>query len=666
MAKIQPTTQSIYALVQKSVNQYVFLKTTISKYVEYSQYETIETVDAYLNSKHISGEKDSLGRDKPFFNIVTAAVNIWYRATQIDRKDIRITATKSSDTVAAFLANVKLQEWMKKERFGVFLKEWGRGLARYGSVVIKFVEKNGRLHIEIIPWNRLVTDVVEFDNAPVIERLYFTPAQLLREKGYDQVQVEALIKAAKTARKDLQGQNKDTKSDFIEVFEVHGELPLSMLTGNAKDDNKYQQQMQVISYVAKNTSGSNGEEYDNFVLAKGREEKPIYMITHLIKEDGRTVAIGAVENLFQAQWMTNHSVKAIKDQLDTASKLVFQTADPDFVGMNILTNVENGDILYHNGAPLTQVANTSHDITSLQNFANQWQMLGQSINSTTDAISGKTPPSGMAYRSVQIANQESHSLFEVMTESKALALEDMLREYIIPFIKRTELANSDEISAILSEYEIKQIDPLYINSEVIKRANAHVVSQFHNNAPDQQIQPPDTDAITQQVQGELSQQGNKRFYKPSDITDKQWAEIIGNIEWTSEIDIAGEDTDKNEVMTTLTTVLQTIATNPAVLQDENGRLLFNKILQASGDVSPLELAPAPAPQPQSQKNNNKVIESLNYKDAPDDIKRQMEQQAGFKPSTEGSTTAATPGTPAPVPPGQSMPSTATAQPVGAT
>lgn len=660
MAKNQPTTQSIYSLVQKTVKQYVNLETTISKYVQYSQYETIETIDAYLNSKHISGEKDSLGRDKPFFNIVTAATNIWYRATQIDRKDIRITAAKSSDTVAAFLANVKLQEWMKKERFGVFLKEWGRALARYGSTVVKFVEKGGTLHVEVIPWNRLVTDVVEFDNGPVIEKLFFTPAQLLKQKGYDQQQVEALILAARTARKDLQGQNKDTKNDFIEVYEVHGQLPVSMLTGLVKDDSKYTQQMQVISYVAKNTSSDGVTEYDNFVLAKGREPKPVHMITHLIKEDGRTVSIGAVENLFQAQWMTNHSMKAIKDQLDTASKIVYQTADPDFVGQNILTNVENGDILYHNNSPLTQVANTSHDITSLESFSNQWKALGQEINSTTDAIAGKTAPSGTAYRAVQIANQESHSLFEVMTESKALALEDMLREYIIPFIKRTELANSDEISAVLSDYEITQIDPLYIKSEVVKRSTAHVVSQFYNNAHDQQIVPPDHDAIAGQVKGELAQQGNKRFYKPSDITTKQWKDILEDIEWKCETDIAGEDINKADIMTSLTTVLQTIATNPSVLQDPNGRLLFNKILRASGDVSPLELT-ATQPQPPQAPAQKPPLESINYKDLLPDLQAQMAAQAGLKPTAPA---PATPGTPPVVPPGQSTPQTT--QPVGAT
>ena len=53
-------------------------------------------------------------------------------------------------------------------------------------------------------------------------------------------------------------------------------------------------------------------------------------------------------------------------------------------------------------------------------------------------------------------------------------------------------------------------------------------------------------------------------------------------------------------MTTLTTVMQTVAANPAVLQDPNMKMLFNKILEMTGQVSTIELStqalPTQAPQ----------------------------------------------------------------------
>jgi len=255
------TQETVPQLVQRLETQYKTGETTISEYVSWSLKDNTDKIDAYLNSKHTSGEKDSKNRDKPFFNIVTAAVNIWYRATDIDRKNIKITATNTKEVIPAFLASVHLQNWMKRENFGSFLNEWGRTLARYGSAVVKFVKKDGRLVPSVVPWNRLIVDQIELDNAPVIEVLDLTEDQLRQNPAYDQDMVDELCNA-KEARETLDGTKKDTKSDFIRVYEVHGMLPLSMLkTAQNKrvtkaDNETYVQQMHLISFVGGDKKGS--------------------------------------------------------------------------------------------------------------------------------------------------------------------------------------------------------------------------------------------------------------------------------------------------------------------------------------------------------------------------------------------------------------------------
>src|SRR5438067_1726913 len=71
------------------------LGTLTSKYVTNDLYDDISKIYAYLESKHWTGETDSLNRDKPFFNIVLSARNIYYRATDIDRKNVTVKATKT-------------------------------------------------------------------------------------------------------------------------------------------------------------------------------------------------------------------------------------------------------------------------------------------------------------------------------------------------------------------------------------------------------------------------------------------------------------------------------------------------------------------------------------------------------------------------------------------
>jgi len=574
---------SPHSLVRENINNYITGTTTLGKYVEWSLYDTVETVDAYINSKHISGDTDHLGREKPFFNIVTAATNIWYRATDIDRKDIRVKPKKLSDALLAFVANIHLQDFMDKSNFGQFLNNWGRSLAKYGSSVVKFVEKGDELIATVIPWNRLIVDSVSFDADVTIEKLYLSPAQLRRNKSYNKEKVEALIESQST-RKTQEGYQVDNKSNYIEVYEVHGEMPLSYITGEDKDDDTYVQQIQVISFVATEENGK--EVYKDFTLYKGKEDKRPYMITHLIEEDGRVLGIGAVEHLFQAQWMTNHSQKLIKDQLDLASKLVFQTSDPNFVGQNVLTAIESGDILTHSpNQPLTQISNNSHDITSLQNFLTVWKSLGNEITSTPDAISGNTMPSGTAYRQVAVLNQEAHSLFEIMVENKGLALEQMMREFILPFIKK-KMDTTDEISTSIHSYGISQIDKMYINNEIARIGNEEKKKTILSGKIFEGI---NTEDIREEVEGNLNSQGEQRYFIPSDIKDTTWKEIMENFVWDVEVEITNENSNKEVIMTTLTTVLQTLAGRQGMPFTPEEQLLFNKILEETGVVSSMEL-----------------------------------------------------------------------------
>jgi hypothetical protein len=510
---------------------------------------------------------------------------VWYRATDIDRKNIVIRASKESDELKAFLATLLLQQWMKKDRFGTFLNDWGLSLASHGSSIVKFVEKDGELNSQVIDWNTVLCDQVDFDNNPVIEKLWFTPAQLKKQKNWDKKLVQKLLDNL-TTRKTMDGQTKDNKSDYICVYEVHGELPLSYLTGNENDDDEYVQQMQIITFQQKKDST---KEYEDYTLYSGREKKSPYMLTHLIRKDGQTYAGGAVKNLFQSQWMVNDTVKKMRDQLELASKLIFQTSDGNLAGQNVLNNILNGQILLHgNGTPITQL-NNKPDISAMQAFQQQWQGVSREINGISEAMMGQTQPSGTAWRQTQALLQESHSLFELMTENKGNAIVDMLTTFVIPYFKK-KLDTSDEIAGILEDYQIKQIDARYVPNEAIKRVNKKIKETVLSGQIYDPTQQAGEIALTEEsLKKDLATLGNQRFIKPSDVEDKTWNDIFEDMEWDLDIDVSGEAKDVQGAMATLTTVLQTLVANPGVLQDPNVRLVFGKILGLAGGISPMEI-----------------------------------------------------------------------------
>ena len=595
--------ENVLDIVQQAEQDYLTEKTDISEHVEFSLKETVDTIEAYVNSKHTSGLVDSMGREKPFFNIVTAAENIWYRATDIDRRNIRIKADHMKDVLSAFIATLKLREWMRgnkkdTDNFGMFLNKWGRTLARYGSAIPKFIEVDGDLKVTDTPWNRLILDNVSYNNTPLIEIREYTPGQLLKHKGYDKAVVKELLDEL-TTRENPDGDQKDNKADFVRVYHVHGELPNALMlddTTQAVDAewDSYSLQFHAVSYVEVENGGKKTRK--DFSLQKGKLSKEQYVETHLIPEDNRVIGRGSVENLFDAQWMTNHSAKTIKDQLDITSKIIFQTADGNYLNLNVLSAIEQGDILIHEqNSELTQVNNTGHDITSLQSFKEQWKELAKEITSTPDVLSGKTLPSGTAWRQAGIIREESHSLYEIMIENKGLYIEKMMREHILPFIRK-KLKNKDEIVATLESADINFIDPIYIKSATERTNKRAVIDSLMEGQLPVDVSQEETEL---EVEDSLRQLGATRGFRPDEIDQKTWDEIFDGFVWDVEVEVTSENTEKEATMTTLTTVLQTIATNPNILSDPAMKLLFNKILEETGRISPIELQSLPTP-PQQQ------------------------------------------------------------------
>ncbi len=558
----------------------------MSKYVNIDMYEDLNTIDAYANSKHISGEYDSLGRERPFFNIVTAAINIWYRATIIKLNKIRLRSTKSKDTIDAFLGNIHLQDWFRRDRFATFLSQWGRSLAKYGSAISKFVEKDGKLHAASMAWSKMIVDPVDFENNPQIEVLELTEAQLYANKAYDTEMIEKLCNAL-TTRTTVDGQQIDHKPNYIKLYEVHMNNKLSYLTGKPEDDDTFVQQMHVISFVASKEKG----KFDDFTLYKGREAQSPYILTHLIPEEGQTLSIGAVKHLFQAQWMMNHTMKSIKDQLDLASKIIYQTSDGNFVGQNAISAIENGDILIHaTNAPLTQLNNGSHDISSLQNFGNAWKALSNEIVGISESMLGNNAPSGTAWRQVETLLQQNQSLFEVMRENKKNAIEEMHRRFILPYLKK-KMDTTKEIAATLESHDIEKLDQRYMKNQATLEVNKAIIDAVLEDriGPDMLEEANQLNARLQKgLQEALKAQGNNRYFVPSEESDKTWKQQFKDFEMELEVD-AKDEPANNDAVTTITTVLKLIMQAQGRDLSDDEKMLINKALELVGTVSALEL-----------------------------------------------------------------------------
>ncbi len=594
-----------------------------SKYVKFNPLDTLNKIDAYLNSTHTTGAYDSRGRKKPFFNIVTAQANIWQRATDIDTSKIKFRGDNSKAWLNAILAKIFVRRWMRKAKFPQVLNEWGRVLARYGSGIVEIVESDRNLSISVLSWFSTIIDAREFDPNPKIKVLELTEAQLrerVSTRGYNKDAVKALIeKGADATRHIMEGTQTDTKPGYYRLYEVHANLSREQLKvargkqDDVKEPDKYAflPQLHVLSMVGEKKS--EGTEWKDFTLYAGVLKKGVHRLTHLIKEDDRTISIGSVENQFMAQWMTNESVKAEKDAIEIASRLALQTADESLTGQNVLDDFMSGDIFVHRmNMPLTKVDLSKPDIQSIGMQREAWRGLGREINGISEAMLGIQPKAGTPAAQTAMMLRENYSLFELMTENKGLDVIDWMREDILPFIQRTELAHSDEIGEALEDEDIARIDAAFLKSEAIKRTNSDVLKSISANLD--RIQegkgalPIDVGGMLQQhtssIQDSLNMMGNTRYFKPSELTDAQWAKQLEGFGWDMEIDVTGEETDTAEAYGAMADSLALIM-NPMYATNEDAKAVVRKMLALKGGISPLTMnarssaAPTPA-RPQLQ------------------------------------------------------------------
>jgi len=261
-------------------------------------------------------------------------------------------------------------------------------------------------------------------------------------------------------------------------------------------------------------------------------------------------------------------------------------------------------VVFYEGE-LDRLNNGTMDVVSSQNYAVQWKNLGNEIVNISEAMLGGAPKSGTAWRQTEAILNENYSLFELMTENKGMYLEDIFREFVIPFLKK-QLNTSEEVSAVLEAHDIDRIDSLYIKNFSIKEVKSRIKRKIIDGQP---VTPEEQDLMIAETQEEmrsaLRNLGDQRFFKPSEIDDKTWASQFEDLEWELDIDITGEQHNIQEMLTTLNTALQMIMT-PGFDQNKKAQAIVGEILNLSSVMSPIKFNSISNPEPPKQGLENEM------------------------------------------------------------
>jgi len=597
----------VFSILKKAKHEYKDQTIEVVEGYEFSQYETLRKADLYVNSIFTSGRKDGLGRDKPFYNISKHRLNVAIRATDLDTKDVQIKASRKADYWKSFALTLKNKEWMKKSNFATFLNKVNEARAKYGTGLAKKVMDKGNLSIEVVPWLDLIVDPVDIFTSPIIQRHYFSPSGLRKMKsaGWDAEAIEDIISDSEThgrdahAAQDDAGQN-ESNSHLIEIYELHAELPTYLLDEDDQDEDDTLTVPQM--HILYERSGGNDEDVAHALFSGEQDEIP-YKAVDWDKQDGRSLGVGVMEDLFESQIWTNYTTKQTKDMIDMSSKIIFQKhidSDLEVDITNVLTEMETGDVLE---AQIQQVNNTPTSFPSLSNILQSWDEQATRVSSTFEAKTGETLPSGTPFRSVAIQNQEANSYFSYKREQFGLFVKELYRDWIIPQLIK-ELEEDSKFAIDLELSELKVIDTAYAK----RKANEQIIESILSGKFVTQDQ---YDVLQEGIMETLQENGSRRFFESaSDFFDGDGAYEI-------DIIVTGEEQNKAAVLESINTALTTVANGQRpdgtniFLDDPRMAQLFNQLLEIDGNISPISLGSSTRQKPKDvlqlpDINNNQI------------------------------------------------------------
>lgn len=529
----------------------------ITEGLTFNAHQTLKKILYYTESKYESGQKDRRGKLKPFFNIVNFRVNVATRATDLDTKDIQIVADEPQFMPMSFLLQKEVYNWMKDSNFAQTLNEMGNTRAKFGGVLVKkcIEQEEGEeeeLELEVVDWRNVIVDPGCPDEM-VIEKHYMTENELAEKDGV----WEGVREAIDVVRKTPAGK--------LEVFELTAELPEAYAP---EGGDEYTYRIQKFIMYNKTKSGKAVIMYHEFL-----DEFP-YKYLAWEKVNGR-LGRGIVEDGFEAQQWTNDAVIKEKEAMELGSKVIFKSTDPN-IQNNILSEVENGQIIKIAQGSDLAIANTiTNNLPEFRQLIQSWDSQLEKTTSTFNAVTGETMPSGTAYRTTAILNQEATSMFDYRREEMGIFLVEIFTDWIIPYLLK-KFNKAHILAAEFTPDELAAIDDSFANFEANQKVKASILAG-------NPIYAEDYAKLVAETKDLLKKSKDKRFL---DIPKGQYKN------WQPKVTIltTGEQKNKAVILESLNNVLMTAAKAPQVLTDPTLSKVFAKILEVSGSgISPISL-----------------------------------------------------------------------------
>lgn len=531
---------------------------------QFSQYQLLNIIDLYYNSKFETGEIDSEGQRKLFLNICAFRADVASKMVDLDTKDFVFIPDNSDSKWGAFFIQKEFKDWAKRNYLGELINDTVENYPKYGTVVIKKCGKT----LERVPLRNLYNqqDAKDLQSARFVIEIHrdMTLDEMNEYPDWD------------TSGLDLDYGKTTT------VYERYGTVPLKFYNeyvGKSTPDSQDDENIDVVC-ICTLTPKEEGQKGDTGTILYMEKitERP-YLEVHWKKQDGRWLGIGEVENQLENQISRNMIANLRRRALLWSSKKVFQSPD-DTLPKNLVRNVKDGDVIriMPNGN-ITQVDMSSREIGEFQSTEEIWEKNSDQKSFTYESATGESMPSGTPFRLGVILSNAVNSHFGMKKEKLGLFWKRIITEFVFDIFKK-ENSKKHTLTMFGTEKGINDLRALAVDIEMNKRLTDWAMGETDKVY--------DWEAVKKGLQ-DTYQNKSHLFVE---IPDSFYDDIKHHIELV----ITGEEIDVASDISSLTTLYQTMLQSG----DPRAEQVLQEIFALRGKNLEAMIGKKPEPQPQQQ------------------------------------------------------------------
>jgi len=489
---------NIFSQIRQEINNFIYNSIAIVPGWNFNQFKTIKKINLYRASQFLDNSKIS-GLKKIFMNIVNFRAMTATKFLDVDVKDFRLIERDYDSQFKVKIFENELKQWFKQKNFSKILNELAEDLPVFGSVVVKKVKNN----IQIVDLRKLFLDpsVEKIQDSNFITQVHYLTETELRKKADVWENVDILL-----ARKDLkrgkeayekQGEIRKDEDVYYKIYERYGEVPKSWITGKEKDANTYVRSLFIVADVF-NVDKKGNENGIILFKSEWNKEYP-FKDCHYSKIKGRWLGYGVVEELFPVQERINELANLKRVSMSLSSLHLFQRAGTGFV-RNLLTDLENGDVINTGQAKIEPIMNEERNLSAFRSEEERWDTMADRQTFSYDVVRGEALPATTPATSAVIQNQSATSVFGFKRENFVIFLKDIVKDYILPEAKK-ELMKEGLVRITGDDVE-------YLDEKILEMA---IETYKANYLEATGFMPEDIDKQKEKLRNELKKIGQVRF-----------------------------------------------------------------------------------------------------------------------------------------------------------